>query len=268
MTETIKQKENIDSKEKQTIDKQKIEDFEYTLEYKKAYNKYPNLKWSYLWEWFFSISTKWDWEIDIFYKDIHPYFNVIEVRKGMQKDWVYESIFKLAWYEEKVENKIHKMLDLKTWKELDPYSKEYFKAWQEIMFYEVYRFINHSSIEELKRSLYETLDFLHKWIQDVKSLRIKDNEKITIKLWLSLEQMIRLDIPKFKPETIKWWILDERFEKVQDIPTREEYEEYLNKWYISKDLYDESMILFDLRDEKKKQKEEILKNTQQEIYNN
>lgn len=180
MVEIQKQIENKEYNQEQL---KEIKDFEKLLERKKAYEKYPNLKWWYLDNNFFSISKNWDWEIDIFYKDWSPYFNTIEVRKDMEKAWVYEVIFEKAWFEEKLEDWVHKMIEINTWKELEPLSKEYFDAWQEIMFYETYRFINNSSYKELRKSLYDSLSFLRIWVEDLKSLRFKNAFNFYEILW-------------------------------------------------------------------------------------
>lgn len=258
------QKQNIPENLYSLEQQKEIDKFEKLMDRKKAYEKYPNLKWWYLGDNFFSISKNWDWEIDIFYKDWAPYFNVVQVRKDMEKAWVYEAIFTKAWFKEKLENRVHKMIDKQTWKEIDPLSKEYFEAWQEVMFYEVYRFINYSSVEELKKSKYDTLWMLWIW-QDSKCVRIKDLIILLKNMWWGSNSTIKLYLEDYTPEIIKWWITDERFRKVNDIATREEYKEYLDAWYIDEKLYEECMEIFDIRDRKIEEQKNIIETTSKNI---
>ncbi len=229
---------------------------------KKIIDKYPALKFKYLWNWYFAVDRDNNWEVEWFADFwVKPFIRIDIMREGMKKTGRYEKILKLTWLEEKKENWIYKMK--KDWKDISQFSVEYFNAWCEIMYYETYYYINNLTLEEEEKSLYDSWMLELIWTEKLGSLRIIHIEKKLMKLnydKASISAIMRV-VKRIWPEFLSKWINDERFDKLWDPVTKNELDDYLKKWYIDKELHRQWIELLRKKEEKSRKEKKIKSDT-------
>ncbi|MDP2104135.1 MAG: hypothetical protein Q8K26_04410 [Candidatus Gracilibacteria bacterium] len=232
------------------------------LKKKGVFEKYPNLKCQYLGNNYFAIDLENDGNIEGFFDYMaHPYIRVDETRKDMIRKKRYDTVLKLAGYEEKQENGIYNLY--KNGTKIDQMTRAYFDAWNDILFFEVYIHINTINKKDYEASLYDNAGLKSMGNEEVKCLRFKHIKELYKRIEFS-DYSFELYLRRIKPEIVLSWITEPRFDRLGDPVTQAELDEYLKQGYISKELHE--MCTQALRDKLRLQSEKQSKRDQEQTH--
>lgn len=240
-------------------------------------------------DWVFLFSIDWKNIINYKNNDWEILFNLKYIRDISKLN--NKIIDELVWYKEIKNEKwiydIYKILGKdKNWnilldnEKIDTFSEKYYEIFVNKDFFSQYvnNKISDTFIESYKERINKwqnlnkinTPNYSDEILNDLFDLwviRIKNIENYYKNNQITKEQF-EIYLKKFQNILIKQ-IFDSRFEKVNDIVTKEEIEEYRKNNYIDENLYKECLKLIEERDkikqEKEKEKNEIKKNTQSNL---
>lgn len=236
--------------------------------------KYPNLKVNYIKEDVFLISNE-KWVYSYCNEKWEGFLNIKFVR-WMQFVDTWEAIL-WSWYFEKKEWDVYKLYRV-LWLDkndtpvlektpIDPYSKEYYKAWVDIDF----------NATLLGKTLYKknpTNLFTKEELE-----QMQNNLLMDIKYWAILidDLEIFLEQKKITPEffnnavkrivseklLLQCW--DERLDKVNQWITVIKIKEYFDKWYINVEIAENCKRAIEEKEKKKKEQNKIFKSVWEKL---
>jgi len=195
-----------------------------------------------------------------------------------------KTLLKLVEQVQDNKNKKNKLKWLSKWKEIDKFSYEYFKAWQNISFFEDRLILKAIQKTILLWSLKWELDKHNiKWFFDRTNkerpnyfldfkledwtLLIKDIDFFANHQMLSKDKKKNEDLKQYYIKNIsKIWflkqIMDEKFFKTWDQITKNQVENYYKKWYLPEKIYKQAINILeeieqaDTKLDKKKEEEQ------------
>lgn len=237
--------------------------------------KYPNLKIKYIqddvfviWndKWVYSYCTE-KWE-PIFNIRVIRWFNFVKTWEAIigswyleKKEWEGYKLYELIWFDwndNPVTNK----------KPINPYSKEYYKAWVDIDFNATIldktllkKSINYFSKDELLKLQKSLLSDINTWAILIDDMEILLEQKKISKEFF-MEAISKIVSGKL---ILQCW--DKRLDDVNQWITEEKLKIFYQKWYIDQNLAKECYNIIKRKQKKEEKKLEIKQNTSSNLAN-